>query len=88
MRICQDGSNELFVYYCYVFLGVSVIGVCVSACKMFSLRLALAFIVSVCSLNVSIGSSFTPRSVALHDWMQHDATLKHLNATTCLLTKN
>ena len=38
---------------------------CVSARKTFSLRLALVFIVSVCSLNVSIGSSVTPRSVGL-----------------------
>ena len=35
----------------------------VSARKTFSLRLVLVFIVSVCFLNVSIGSSVTPRSV-------------------------
>ena len=46
MCVSQDGSNELFVY-CYVFLAVSVIGVCEYS-KTFSLRLALVFTVSVC----------------------------------------
>ena len=36
-----------------------------SARRTFSLRLALVFIVSVCFLNVIIGSSVTPRSVGL-----------------------
>ena len=62
MCICQDGSDELFAYCCYTFLECSYL-LRVNACKTFSLRLALVFIVSVCFLNVSIGSSVTPWSV-------------------------
>ena len=38
---------------------------CVSACRTFTLRLALVFNVSVCFLKISSGSRVTPMSVEL-----------------------